>query len=99
MALALALAAGCSSGSSGQCEGPQDCGGRPCCWRVVNVQDLGIACEGTADACVPQMGVDTLTTRLCQSDADCTAGGISTALTHCCAQPSHPFKACLSSCP
>jgi hypothetical protein len=41
----------------------------------------------------------TLTTRVCQSDADCTSGGITTALVHCCQETTHSFKACLSACP
>jgi hypothetical protein len=95
--LPLALLA-CSASPARECEGPGDCGGNPCCWSVVNVNDQGTACEAAPSACVPVMGVDTLTTRVCQTDADCTSGGISTTLTHCCPATSHPFKACLSGC-
>jgi len=59
----------------------------------------GTSCERSPTACVPVLGVDTLTTRLCQLDADCTSGGISTALTHCCQESTHSFKACLAACP
>ena len=97
--VALATALGCSSSPPGQCQGPQDCGGNPCCWTVINVSDRGTSCETSASACVPVLGVDTLTTRLCQSDADCTAGGITTSLTHCCQESTHSFKACLAFCP
>ena len=88
----------CSGSQSGACEGPQDCGGNPCCFRVVDVRELGQSCEPTANGCVPVMGVDTLTTRLCRADGDCTSGGITTTLTHCCQQPGQSFKACSSAC-
>jgi len=78
--------------------GPQDCGGNPCCWRLVNARDLGRSCEARPDDCVPVMGVDTLTTRLCQADEDCIAGGVTTALTHCCLAPDHAWKACAVAC-
>jgi len=99
--LSVSLLAGlaCSSTPSGECQGPQDCGGLPCCWRVVNVTDEGTACQPAQNACVPRLGVDTLTTRLCQTDADCTSGGITTALARCCQESTHPFKACLAGCP
>jgi hypothetical protein len=99
LCVVLMTAVGCSSSPAGDCEGPQDCGGNPCCWSVVDVMDRGRTCTMAATACVPVLGVDTLTTRVCQSDADCTAGGISTALTRCCSQSSHAFKACLAACP
>jgi len=95
----LVTVLGCSSGPPGECQGPQDCGGNPCCWTVVDVMDRGTICESAPSACVPVLGVDTLTTRLCQTDADCTSGGISTALTHCCQESTHSFKACLAACP
>jgi len=82
----------------GVCHAPQDCDGNPCCWRVVNVRNLGTSCEATASGCVPEMGVDTLTTRLCETDGDCTSGGITTALTHCCQESGHSFKECAAAC-
>lgn len=95
---AVLISASCSSSPLGVCAGPQDCGGNPCCWRVVNVRDLGTSCEATASGCVPELGVDTLSTRLCETDSDCTSGGITTALKRCCQESGHAFKGCASAC-
>jgi hypothetical protein len=89
---ASALAAACALAACGgsvkpvnSCAGPADCGGDPCCYEVTPVQSNGqISCGNSASSCVPEQGVDTFTTRLCTTDADCTAGGVSTQLATCC---------------
>ncbi len=87
-ALATALALGACGGSVkpvSSCGGPADCGGDPCCYQVTPVQNGGqLSCASSASSCVPEQGVDTFTTRLCTTDADCTAGGVSTQLATCC---------------
>ena len=69
------------------CYGPQDCHGNACCFDFPST-NLGLGprvyCTTSADACVPANNMDTQTTRLCGTPADCTAGGISTVETICC---------------
>ncbi|HTS81678.1 MAG TPA: hypothetical protein VMH40_13850 [Myxococcaceae bacterium] len=81
-----------------ECLAPQDCGGSPCCWSHSILAERS-SCTSSPGACVPVLGVDTITTRLCQTDADCTSGGISTTLSHCCQRPEVPNRACLDTCP
>jgi len=90
----LLLVSGCGSTA---CDGPADCDGNPCCWEA-SVLGQSIACTTSPSGCVPFLGVDTITTRVCHSDADCSAG-ISTALAHCCQRSEPPSRACLEECP
>jgi hypothetical protein len=81
-----------------ECLDPPDCGGSPCCWSS-SVLGQSSACTAGSGSCVPVLGVDTIKTRLCQVDADCTSGGISSPLSHCCQRSEIPTRACLETCP
>jgi hypothetical protein len=80
-------AATCNAGSiSVACRGPSQCGGNPCCVGLQG-QSLGnVTCGTSLTSCPPDFNVQTFsgTTRLCEFDADCTAGAPSTMLNKCC---------------
>ena len=89
----------------GVCHAPQDCDGNPCCWRVVNVRNLGTSCEATASGCVPEMGVDTLTNpplrdgwrlhlRRHHHRADALLPGVGPFLQGMCRGVSRPLSSC-----
>jgi hypothetical protein len=78
-----------------ECEGPEECGGNPCCWsHDVEPGSERTSCSAAPDACVPGFGIDSGATRTCRTDGDCTAGGISTTAIHCCPASDQPFRAC-----
>ncbi len=85
VACAAVLTAGCETPLP--CDGPSNCTGNACCFDFPT-SNLGfgpaVYCTGAADACVPNVTIDTRTTRLCETDADCVAGGISTVWDTCC---------------
>jgi hypothetical protein len=81
--LALLALAACG-GSSLPCSGPPDCGGNACCLTIPDLSgSTTLVCTSSPSACAPVRGLDQVT-RLCHTDADCTAGGISTSETRCC---------------
>ena len=85
LAFLALLAAACESPLP--CDGPQQCGGNACCFDLptdVGGQGPRVYCTGSADACTPFVRINQTTTRLCETDADCTAGGISTVWVNCC---------------
>jgi hypothetical protein len=92
----LAIAAACDS-SRLPCYGPADCGGNACCLRIpILAGPITVACGASPDACPPSQTFDMSTTRLCQTEADCTAGGISTSENKCCraSVSGHAAKSC-----
>ena len=100
--LAVAALAGCGQGPLA-CDGPEQCGGNACCFDLpLDVNGLGpdVYCTGSPDACLPKTTVSTLTTRLCETDADCVAGGISTVWPYCCPSSvnNHAAKTCGGPC-
>lgn len=80
-------AATCNQGSvTVACRGPSQCAGNPCCVTLQG-QSLGaISCGTALTSCPPDFNLQTFagTTRLCEFDADCTAGAPSTMLNKCC---------------
>lgn len=80
-------AATCNSGSvSVACRGPSQCAGNPCCVGLQGQSIGNITCTTAQTACVPTFDIGTFSgmTRLCEFDADCTAGAPSTMLNKCC---------------
>jgi len=93
MSVGLLLLGGCSEF---ECEGPDECGGNPCCWSTnVEPGSERTSCATAPDACVPGFGIDSGATRTCRTDADCTAGGISTDAIHCCPVSDRTFRQCV----
>jgi hypothetical protein len=80
---ALALACG---GQRLPCYGPEDCSGNACCLEIAttNSGSNGVSCTATPQSCPPAFTVEAHYTRMCKTDADCTAGGISTNEAKCC---------------
>lgn len=80
------LTAACEAGPLA-CNGPSDCGGNACCldFGIGYKGTTNVYCTGAPDACRPVQTVDSVITRMCTRDADCTAGGISTTANRCCA--------------
>src|ERR1700694_817961 len=97
----LALAASCG-GSNLPCNGPSECVGNPCCLIIASATYRGsnaqtsVSCTSAPSACAPSYGLNTQVTRLCQVDADCTAGGVTTGEPKCCPTSvlSHRAKTC-----
>ncbi|MGZ6141896.1 MAG: hypothetical protein ACXWLM_01100 [Myxococcales bacterium] len=84
--LALAvLSTGCEPPLA--CDGPSQCRGNACCFNFPTT-NLGLGpdvfCTASPSDCPPKVTVDMTTTRLCETDADCVAGGISTQWNTCC---------------
>ncbi|MCA1828606.1 MAG: hypothetical protein ABR567_21840 [Myxococcales bacterium] len=85
LALILLALAGCQSPLP--CDGPEQCGGNACCFDFpigYLGQGPAVYCTSAPDACHPTETLNTRTTRMCETDADCVAGGISTVWSHCC---------------
>jgi hypothetical protein len=100
--VALAALAGCEAGPL-SCDGPAQCHGNACCMDTpigYGGNGPAVYCTGAPDACRPTVTLNTLTTRVCQTDDDCVAGGISTVWTHCCDATisQHAVKACGGPC-
>ena len=92
MSVVLLLLGGCSKF---ECEGPDECGGNPCCWSTnVEPNSDKTSCSTAQDACVPGFGIDSGATRTCRADGDCTAGGIATEAIHCCPASDQTFRLC-----
>lgn len=70
------------------CTSPANCSGNPCCVIVdtAKQQPQSISCASSNSMCVPALDVIgmTMTTRMCTTKADCTAGNVSTTLDKCC---------------
>src|SRR4051812_3730919 len=98
--LAAALFA-CDSGRL-TCYGPQDCSGNACCYFIPTGANGGntLQCTATPQSCEPKFTVDGHFNRLCETDADCTAGGITTNENKCCPSSvmSHAAGTCAGSC-
>lgn len=84
----LACMPSCPDGGVTQisCDGPGTCGGNPCCISGGAGGFGSVACKSAPTECVPAIDFQSmaLTTRLCQADGDCTAGGVQTMLNRCC---------------
>lgn len=65
------------------CGGPADCGGNPCCVKIQNQMFGGTMCTNSMSAC-PADILGKGQTRLCTSDADCTAGDPNSKEPTCC---------------
>jgi hypothetical protein len=94
-------AATCNQGSiSVECRNPSQCGGNPCCVQLQGQNIRDVQCEDMITDCFPQFDFNTFSgqTRLCEFDADCTAGAPSTQLNRCCEvmQQGQRQKLCLS---
>ena len=93
---ALVLLAGCEGPLP--CGGPSECHGNACCYDIPLTSQAGPAvyCTASPDACAPTQRLDLARTRLCHTNADCTAGGISTYEATCC--PSSVMSRAAGSC-
>jgi hypothetical protein len=69
------------------CDGPEDCGGDPCCVPFNNGQASGTMCTMQANACVPMLQNLNGQTRMCHADVDCTSGVQNPTLPDCCSAP------------
>lgn len=80
--------AGCPDGNFPvACDGPEDCGGNPCCVDVKGAMlSAGAVCTAKPSECVPQLQLQTQSgrSRLCHVNADCTAGVANSELPLCC---------------
>jgi hypothetical protein len=73
------------AGLTVECQGPQHCGGNPCCLTLSSQMPQSIACTNAQTACPPNLDVmGNGMTRLCNVDGDCTAGASSTSYPDCC---------------
>jgi hypothetical protein len=67
------------------CAGPGYCGGNPCCVMLQNARPTDVSCSSAMTDCPPMANLTgTGQTRVCNVDADCTAGAPNTLLTQCC---------------
>src|SRR4051812_32328439 len=86
----LLLAAGIALAACGPglpCEGPSECGGNACCFITPTESGTStpfVTCTASPTACAEPDTIDTRKRRMCHTDADCTAGGVTTAYTKCC---------------
>lgn len=100
----FALLVGCGQAPL-PCDGPKQCGGNACCFNYQYTYGPGsvstsVACAGSPADCVPTITTTDYVTRLCQTDADCVAGGISTSFPVCCPASviDHYARSCQSYC-
>jgi hypothetical protein len=75
------------------CDGPESCGGNPCCAAVANGAPQNVSCTAAPTDCAPSIDVMTQAgqDRLCHVDADCGDGkpgisafGVTLPLNQCC---------------
>ncbi len=82
------------------CDGPEQCSGNACCYVRYTVRSGSdyVGCTAAPDACAEKDTVYENHRRLCQTDADCTAGNVSTVYTKCCRASvfSHAAMTCTS---
>ena len=97
----VASASACTSGSTLTCDGPEDCStASPDCCATISLSGLGpdggtpmlaggnASCSGTCDFAISS---DSITTRLCHFDADCTGLKVyGTLQTTCCSSTALP---------
>jgi hypothetical protein len=101
LAVILFAAAGCETALP--CDGPQQCGGNACCFDFpigYLGQGPAVYCTSAPSSCNPGETLSTRTTRICQTDADCVAGGISTQWHYCCPSSvmNRPANTCSGPC-
>jgi hypothetical protein len=82
------------------CYGPAECGGNACCF-ITPTEQGGlpyVSCTTSPTGCSVGDTIEARSRRMCESDADCVAGPISTAYTKCCTASvmSHGAKTCTS---
>jgi hypothetical protein len=88
----------CPGGIQIQCIGPGNCGGDPCCVTFVNMKPTSILCTTSPSACVPNFNLGGGgMSRLCNSDGDCTSGGVMTNYNQCCHSTAAGTKFCFNS--
>lgn len=83
----LACMASCPDGGVPiTCDGPEDCGGNPCCATITNLTQASVTCSAKASDCAPSLAIQTRsgTARFCHTSADCTSGLGSSTLPDCC---------------
>jgi len=84
------------------CYGPEDCSGNACCLIIPSGANgsTTLSCTPTPQSCPPRFTIDAHYNRLCEKDADCTAGGIDTNEKTCCPSSvmSHAAGTCAGSC-
>jgi hypothetical protein len=70
-----------------QCYGPSDCHGNACCYVIPTEGGgtPGVFCTSSPTSCAVGDTIDAKSRRMCETDADCVAGPISTRYTKCCA--------------
>jgi hypothetical protein len=83
-----------------ECRSPEDCSGLPCC-ATIDVAGMSlsdVSCAAALTDCKPAFSGN-LVTRLCDIDADCTAGAPKTTLNQCCSASfmGQSQKICLNS--
>ena len=98
----LAVAFFACDNSRLSCYGPADCGGNACCLYIPSGANgsTTLGCTASPQACEPRFTVEGHFNRMCETDADCTAGGIETAEATCCPSSvmSHAAGTCAGSC-
>lgn len=70
-----------------ECDGPEDCGGNPCCITInAGFSVGGVLCGASATDCPPAVDPNTQSgkDRACHVDGDCAAGAPGTMLPDCC---------------
>lgn len=84
------------------CYGPDDCSGNACCLFIPSGANgsTTLQCTPTPQSCEPKFTVEGHYNRLCETDADCSAGGIDTSQNRCCpsAVMSHAAGTCAANC-
>jgi len=85
---ATSCEATCPSGDiQVDCRGPSQCGGNPCCVGIgASGSASNVTCTSSLSDCKPTIDIGTKrgTTRLCEIDADCSAGAPGSQLPDCC---------------
>jgi hypothetical protein len=94
-----ACATTCPGGTLINCFGPEFCASaNPCCMTITAGHADSILCTGSPGDCAPNLGAGgSGMTRICNADADCTAGGVTTNYPQCCHNTKTGLKLCFSS--
>ncbi len=69
------------------CDGPEQCGGNPCCVDVQNAMfNGGAMCTAAPTDCAPTFDIQKRSgmDRLCHNDNDCTSGAANSQAPNCC---------------
>jgi hypothetical protein len=78
-------ASACGEGGvTATCDGPEDCGGNPCCAMTSGTTLNGVMCTSMPSDCPPSLGFGAGQTRACHVDGDCTYGLTNSQGPDCC---------------